>query len=109
MWLGFAIPEHRVRAAFGTFTLYLMVFCLGCYAVLANSPHTFEDNIFETASALGTVGLSRGITGDLTASSKLTLSLLMYIGRVGVISLGVAALARPAEEDTPAPEQDVVV
>jgi trk system potassium uptake protein TrkH len=50
----------------------------------------FEDVVFEAASALGTVGLSRGITGDLSAISKVIIIGLMFIGRVGPLSFGIA-------------------
>jgi len=42
--------------------------------------------LFEVTSAFGTVGLSLGITSDLTIFSKIILMILMFIGRVGVIS-----------------------
>jgi trk system potassium uptake protein TrkH len=55
--------------------------------------------IFESVSAFGTVGLSRGITPLLDDSGKLWLSLLMFIGRVGVLSLAysLANTRKPAQ------------
>lgn len=50
--------------------------------------------MFESASALGTVGLSRGITGSLTPLGKGIIILLMFLGRVGPIALGMALLRR---------------
>lgn len=49
-------------------------------------PFTLMEILFEVTSAFGTVGLSLGITGDLTIWSKLLLMLLMFIGRVGIIT-----------------------
>lgn len=46
--------------------------------------------IFEVISAFGTVGLSTGITADLPPSSQLVLTLLMYAGRVGTITLAAS-------------------
>ena len=56
----------------------------------------FEGLLFEAASALGTVGLSTGITAQLTPIGKLILILLMFIGRVGPLTFGVA-LFLPSE------------
>ena len=49
---------------------------------------------FETASALGTVGVTVGITPTLSAFSQVVLICLMYLGRIGVISFSVAFLTR---------------
>lgn len=65
----------------------------------------FGDTMFETMSAFGTVGLSHGITPDLSTPGKLIITLAMYVGRLGplTIALGLAlrqrrALYRYAEE-----------
>jgi trk system potassium uptake protein TrkH len=50
------------------------------------------DQAFECASALGTVGLSRGITASLTDAGKWILILLMFAGRIGPLVLGVSFL-----------------
>ncbi|MDW7996920.1 MAG: potassium transporter TrkG [Bacteroidota bacterium] len=56
------------------------------------------DLLFEAASALGTVGLSRGVTEELSPASKLLLVTVMLIGRIGVLTvLSVLIPARPAE------------
>ena len=49
--------------------------------------------LYETASAVGTVGLSLGITPDLGTVSRMILILLMYIGRVGGMTLIFSALS----------------
>jgi trk system potassium uptake protein TrkH len=46
--------------------------------------------LFETFSAFGTVGLSMGITGKLTAAGKVILSLVMFIGRIGPVTMALA-------------------
>jgi trk system potassium uptake protein TrkH len=50
-------------------------------------PHTIIDLLFEISSALGTVGLSTGITPYLSSLGKLVLMLCMFIGRIGPITL----------------------
>ncbi len=56
-----------------------------------SGPHpTFIQYFFETVSAFGTVGLSTGITGGLSAIGKLLLTLVMFIGRIGPLTLAYA-------------------
>jgi trk system potassium uptake protein TrkH len=50
----------------------------------------FDNALFEVTSAFATVGLSKGVTADLPASGQLLLVILMYVGRVGTITVGTA-------------------
>ena len=54
----------------------------------------YLDAAFEVASAMGTVGLTTGITPDLSLFSHLLLIFLMYVGRVGILSFSIAFLTR---------------
>ena len=87
------VPHGRITAAFASITLYLMTFALGTYSLLFFEPHPFEDVVFEVVAALGTTGLSHGITPHLTAGGKIVIMLLMFIGRLGVVSLALGAVA----------------
>jgi trk system potassium uptake protein TrkH len=58
---------------------------------------------FEAASALGTVGLSMGRTGQLDEPSKVLVSLLMFIGRVGPFALAAALVRREMRDVAPLP------
>ena len=65
---------------------------------------------FETASALGTVGLTTGITPTLSTFSHLLLVAMMYLGRVGVLSLSVAFLTQGGRQSRISyPESDVMI
>jgi trk system potassium uptake protein TrkH len=109
-FLGCTVPSHRIQAAFATFTLYMIIFAAGSFTLLLLEKQEFEDLIFEAACALSTAGMSRGITPELTDAGKLTIMALMFIGRAGVVSLGLAALANPTQEnETPPPVEDMVV
>jgi len=50
----------------------------------------FFDILFEIVSAFGTVGLSRGITPDLTVTGKLLIAAVMFAGRIGLFSFAIA-------------------
>lgn len=65
---------------------------------------------YETASALGTVGLTTGITATLSTFSHLLLVAMMYLGRVGVLSLSVAFLSQGGRQSRISyPESDVMI
>lgn len=81
-----------VKNAATIFTMYLVlfVFCGAAISMIEGLP--IGECFFETASALGTVGLSLGITAKLSLISKLILMLLMFTGRVGGLTLVYAFL-----------------
>jgi trk system potassium uptake protein TrkH len=62
----------------------------GRAANAAESQSRFLPVMFETFSAFGTVGLSMGMTGKLTAAGKIILSLLMFLGRLGPVTVALA-------------------
>lgn len=95
-FLGCEIPEHRMRAATATMMFYLLTLAAGAYALALVEKTPLPDQVFECASALGTVGLSRGITGSLTPAGKAIIIALMFLGRVGPVVLGMAFFKRPA-------------
>ena len=60
---------------------------------------TSENIVFEVASAFGTVGLTTGITPLLSTASRLILIFMMYVGRVGLLTLVVALAMRSRKDD----------
>jgi trk system potassium uptake protein len=64
---------------------------------------------FDVVSAFGTVGLSTGITPELTSSSWWLLSAIMYIGRVGPLTLGLAVAGRRVRSKPIFAEEEVMV
>lgn len=93
-FLGKRIPFERLYVATSTFILYTTLIFLFSFLMTYTEKASFENILFEVASALGTVGLSRGITGDLSELGKVFISILMFIGRVGVLTFGFALLGR---------------
>lgn len=67
------------------------------------------DVIYETASAMGTVGLTAGITRDLVTTSRLVIIFLMFCGRVGSTSFALALFEKRAAPPVRYPEEDITV
>jgi trk system potassium uptake protein TrkH len=109
VFLGREIPEARVRFAVAGFLFYCLTLSSGIYAVALVENAPLSDLMFECASALGTVGLSRGITGSLTAWGKFIIILLMFFGRVGPVALGMAFFRVPQVPPAENPEEDVAI
>ncbi len=78
---------------FGVFEQHSLTYVAG-RPVTMGVQHQFIEYFFEATSALGTVGLSTGITPGLTTPSKLMLIIVMLIGRVGPVTLAVALAER---------------
>jgi len=87
---GRAIPEERIRVAMASLGFYAMSLIIGCYLLALTENAPFEGLLFEAASALGTVGLSTGITASLTPLGKLIITGLMFIGRLGPLAFGMS-------------------
>ncbi len=85
--LGRRLPNGTVRHAVALLLLYLGLF-LGCGLLLHRAEGLpLLPCLFETASAIGTVGLTLGITGSLGPLSRSALIVLMFFGRVGGLTL----------------------
>ncbi len=84
----YAIPGELFRKSAIIFLLALAVVITGTWLMLVMDPQvTVMDALFEITSAFGTVGLSTGITTGLSAGSKLLSILIMYIGRLGPLTI----------------------
>ena len=81
-------PLSVIIKAFNVTLLALFVVCIGTFVLCVLEPnYTFMQLLFEVTSAFGTVGLSTGITPSLTWLSKLVISLIMFIGRLGPMTI----------------------
>jgi trk system potassium uptake protein TrkH len=65
--------------------------------------------LFEVFSALGTVGLSTGLTADLSVTGKVAIIATMLIGRVGLLSIGLSLMQRPHQAPYHYPEEQIFV
>ena len=90
------LPAQAIDKAGVIALLSLVVVCCGTFLLCVLEPELdFVRLLFEEVSAFGTVGLSTGITPDLSAASKLVLILTMYIGRLGAFTLFSLWIDRP--------------
>ena len=105
---GRLVPPERVAAATASLAFYCLVLIAGLFVLTLTEPADFRLLVFEATSALGTVGLSMGITGDLTALGKLALIGLMFAGRLGPLSFGSALFLHP-EDAAPSDEEAEII
>jgi trk system potassium uptake protein TrkH len=103
------IPERLVRRASAVVCISLVAL-LGCTILLSVlEPGEFSDLLYETASALGTAGLTRGVSAQLGVPGKLLLTCCMYLGRVGPISLAIAFANRKGSQELTFPERNITI
>ena len=108
-FFGRRIGDSTVRSAVGLAVMYLALFFVGGCAISLLEDLPLGTCLFETASAVGTVGLTLGITPTLGPVSQLILIVLMYLGRVGGLTVLFAALADHRGEAARYPEERLAV
>ena len=84
---GRRLPSEIIRHTTALCTLYLILFLTGGVLICSLEDIPLLTALFETASAIGTVGLTLGITPELGDASHIILILLMYFGRVGGLTM----------------------
>jgi trk system potassium uptake protein TrkH len=97
----------RIRAVGLTF-LAITLITAAVVLLTSLSDIPLRDALFEAMSAFGTVGLSTGVTGGLTTGQKAAIILLMFIGRIGPVSLALSLGFREKGELATRPEVDVL-
>ncbi len=98
------IPPARLQSAGASFMYFVVLLFIALFLlVLTEAGVSLEVLVFEAISALGTVGLSMGVTGELSPLGKLIIIVLMTAGRVGVLTFGIAFAMHDESEDE---EQD---
>ncbi len=85
------VPPARLQAATATLTFYAILITIALFLLFLTEPQAaFEKVLFETVSAIGTVGLSMGLTSDLSDLGKVIIIVLMTAGRLGILTFGLA-------------------
>jgi len=98
------LDDTMVKRASAIATVYGLGIMAASFAIYSLEPLGMKETLFEVTSAVGTVGLSMGITPQLCSVSRLILMLMMFAGRVGglsfVLLLGEKRKTRPTELPT---------
>ena len=93
------IPSAQVMDAMTIVSILVSLAFFGAVFISATSPISFTDSLYETVSALATVGLTSGGTANLSVSSQILIIIYMYFGRVGVLTLSLGFLMGNKAED----------
>ncbi|WP_455821203.1 TrkH family potassium uptake protein [Clostridium butyricum] len=83
------LERDVIKKAYDVITIYFMCCALAVLLICALQPFGLKEVFFEVVSALSTVGMSTGITPDLNSLSKFIITLLMFFGRVGSLSVAL--------------------
>lgn len=108
IYMNRIIPAHRVSMAASNFFFYVIIICLGTYLLLSLEQDDTFVILFEAVSALGTVGLSLGLTANLSDLGKLIIIVMMFLGRIGPLSLGTV-LFNAAKKEQEIVKEDVAI
>ena len=93
------IPDDKVIDALTITGLMLMMGVFGAIFISEACSVSFTDALFETVSALGTVGLTAGVTTKLTVLCQIMIIIFMYFGRVGILTISLGFLLGNQAED----------
>lgn len=112
-FLGRRLPLLRLYAATSTFLVYVFFLFVSVFLLTWTEDLPFISLVFESSAALATAGLSTGISSQLSALGKLIIIATMIVGRIGVVTFGMALLAHDKddedEDDKPVKTEDVAV
>lgn len=95
---GRTVPARQVSRSLAMIAagLFIVMATAGLLVIFERQPDRFVDHLFEATSAFATVGVSAGITSDLTLPSRLLICVVMFLGRVGPITM-LLAMATPGD------------
>ncbi len=107
------VHSNLLKQALAIFVSCLMIVTTAAVLLCAveeqNAAATLHAVLFESFSAMGTVGLSLGLTPTLCAASKIIIMLLMFIGRVGVLTIGLAFAEKKESVEVKKPVDHVLI
>jgi trk system potassium uptake protein TrkH len=107
--LNHHLKKGLINRAFLLLTLSLLTVFVGTLILSFTEPFNFERLLFEATSAFGTVGLSTGITFDLSLLGKITIIILMYIGRLGPLTLMIGLSQQRARHNIKYPTGKIMI
>ncbi len=104
------IADISVRRAFATISLSLFVIGFSIMFIFIFDPgKELKDIAFECFSAYGTVGLSLGITAALSSASKFVLVVVMFLGRISMLSLMIAVFKKIKHKNYSYPKEEITI
>ena len=103
------IDDETVKTASAVFLMYITLFLVGGMAISTIEKLPITSCLYETASAVGTVGLTFGITPTLGSASKMILIMSMFFGRVGGLTLIYAAFGANKKQVAKLPVDTIAV
>jgi trk system potassium uptake protein TrkH len=107
--LNRTVPEFVVRKAVGVAVLSLAMVVLAFTLLLLIEPHPPLDLGFEVVSAFTTTGLSTGVTPRLGVAGKLLILVMMFIGRIGPLTLALAFSRSVTPRSVELPQEKVLI
>lgn len=108
-FFGRRVSNEAVRQASAVMLLYILLPVSGAMVLAFNEGVDLMSALFETASAVGTVGMSLGLTPHLGALSHAILMFLMFFGRAGCLTMIYAAFSRNNIECSRYPEEKIMI
>lgn len=103
------VPQNLLSKALAIIVIYLIILMGSVLLLLVFDHGTFMDSCYECVSALATVGLTKGLTPNLTIAGKIIIIITMYIGRVGPISMAIGFSQKNKKKMVMYPEQDLIL
>ena len=103
------LPEHTQRQALTIVLLSVGLVALSTVVMMQLSRYSLDRVLFDVISASATVGLSTGITGDLPRPGQLLLVVLMFVGRIGPLTLFSALALRERARRYELPEERMII
>lgn len=103
------LPAANQRQALAVALLGIGLVTIGTFVLLGISGASLDRVLFEVLSALGTVGLSTGITAGLPTGGKVLLIVLMFLGRIGPLGLASALALRERTRRYRRPEERTII
>ncbi|WP_425594335.1 TrkH family potassium uptake protein [Saccharomonospora xinjiangensis] len=107
--MGRKVPSAAQRQALTVVLLSAGAVMVATLTLLALTPFELDEVLFEAVSAFATVGLSTGITADLPPAGQLVLTVLMFAGRIGPITLASALALRERTRRYELPEERPII
>ena len=93
------IPGRQALDAMTIVSILVGLAVFGGIFICATSPVGFTDALFESVSAIATVGLTAGVTGKLSTAAQILIIIYMYFGRVGVLTISLGFLMGDKAEE----------